>query len=82
MTKRYIELCTLFNLFSSILRILSGKETIENIEKLKLIVSLCLSKWRYLNLSMKMINIYWIEDLLLDQIKENNGTGHRIYSSI
>ena len=24
---------------------------------------------------MKMIKIHWIEDLLLDQIKENNGTG-------
>ena len=67
---RYIEICTLFDSFFSLSKILTGKITQKIIEKLEIMIDKTIPCWGNLRLSTKMVKIHGIQDCLLDQIKK------------
>ena len=75
MTKRYIELCTLFDGLFNRARTKSGEASEEIINETKQYVTAIMVKWRYMNLLTDMLKIHGIEDHLVDQIQRYNGIG-------
>ena len=75
MTKRYIELCTLFDGLFNRARTKSGEASEEIINETKQYVTAIMVKWRDMNLSTDMLKIHGIEDHLVNQMQRYNGIG-------
>ena len=72
-TKRYIEICTLFERLFSLSRTVYGNMTREIIEKLKDIIQKVMLCWRNLRFSSKMLKIHGIENHFFDRVIKYNG---------
>ena len=75
MTKRYVEICTLFDGLFSLARTKSGEANDDIFKETEKYVKAVMIKWRDLLLSNDMLKIHGIEDHLVPQMKKFNGIG-------
>ena len=75
-------ICTLFDSLISTSRTPCAEIDHKQLNDLKVVISLCLNKWRNRRFSTKMIKIHWVEDYLFKQIEKFNGIDYSIEDCI